>query len=294
MYCSARSSPFEEEKAGQRKTARDHHLAGYIKLSQHWFCSLQGTVNILMCFSVCMCSHLHNHIAWTNKQTTCHSCPEKRMHWACTEHAQTNNPSFIALRRGFSFRLDLRNDMHQQTNNQHCHEKHSPSVWIFKITCTNRQTTCIALRRGFSFRSSQWQLDPSPFEDYVKAMWKLHWETNPSSFLSLLCIAPPQKKPSKNRRMKQCGRAVGGNGGDFFSFLTWVGRIAVSRVDRRWSKDPRMVIMESVMLWLFPRLSRMNCALAANSSTSLNSPIPQFPPTPQNPTTITPSTQRSL
>lgn len=54
-----------------------------------------------------------------------------------------------------------------------------------------------------------------------------------------------------------------------------------------------MLIMESVMLWLFPRLSRMNCALAANSSTSLNNPIPQFPPTPQNPTTITPSTQRS-
>jgi hypothetical protein len=37
----------------------------------------------------------------------------------------------------------------------------------------------------------------------------------------------------------------------------------------------------------------MNCALAANSSTSLNSPIPQFPPTSQNPTTIKPSTQRS-
>jgi hypothetical protein len=36
MYCSARSSPpFEEEKAGQRKIPRDHHLAGYIKLSQH-------------------------------------------------------------------------------------------------------------------------------------------------------------------------------------------------------------------------------------------------------------------
>ncbi len=94
----------------------------------------------------------------------------------------------------------------------------------------------------------------------------------------------PQKKPSKNRRMKECGRMVWRNEGNFFSFLTWMGRIAVSRVDKRWSKNPRMVIMEFVMLWLFPRLSHMNCTLATNSSTLLNNPIPQFPPTPPNPT----------
>lgn len=209
MYCSARCSPpFEEEKAGQRKTPRDDHLAGYIKLSQHWFCSLQGTVNILVCFSVCMCSHLHNHIARTNKQTNKQPVIHA-LRRGCTEHAQshaqTNKPSFIDLRRGFSFSLDLHNDMHKQTNNQHCHEKHSPSIWIFIITCTNRQTTRIALRRGFSFRSSQWQLDPSPFEDYVKAMWKLHWETNPSSFPSLLCIAPPKKSRAKIEEWKNVG-----------------------------------------------------------------------------------------
>jgi len=58
---------------------------------------------------------------------------------------------------------------------------------------------------------------------------------------------------------------------------TWVGRIEVSRADNRWSKEPRMLIMESVMLWLFPMLSRINCALAANASTSLDIPISKHP-----------------
>ncbi len=58
---------------------------------------------------------------------------------------------------------------------------------------------------------------------------------------------------------------------------TWVGRIEVSRADKRWSKEPRMLIMESVMLWLFPILSRINCALAANASTSLDIPISKHP-----------------
>jgi hypothetical protein len=44
--------------------------------------------------------------------------------------------------------------------------------------------------------------------------------------------------------------------------------MAVSRVDKRLSKEPRMAIMESVMAWLFPKLSRMNCARATTESIS--------------------------
>lgn len=41
---------------------------------------------------------------------------------------------------------------------------------------------------------------------------------------------------------------------------TCVGRIAYSSVERRWSKEPKMEIIDSVMLWLLPMLSRMNYA----------------------------------
>ncbi len=40
-----------------------------------------------------------------------------------------------------------------------------------------------------------------------KRIVRSHWETNPSSFLSLLCIAPPKKaeQKSKNERMWENG-----------------------------------------------------------------------------------------
>jgi hypothetical protein len=108
-------------------------------LSQHWFCSLQGTVNILVCFSVCMCSHLHNHIA------------------------QTNNLSFMPWEENA---LSMHNHMHKQTTHHSLPwEENSPSVWTFTMTCTNRQTTSIAMRSillQFGSSQSHAQTDKQP------------------------------------------------------------------------------------------------------------------------------------
>lgn len=36
-------------------------------------------------------------------------------------------------------------------------------------------------------------------------------------------------------------------------WVTWVGRMAVSRAERRWSKEPRIETTSSVMVWLLSR-----------------------------------------
>lgn len=47
---------------------------------------------------------------------------------------------------------------------------------------------------------------------------------------------------------------------------TWVGRIAVSRAERRWSKEPRMATTWSFIIWLFWRDSLINAALSPRVS----------------------------
>jgi len=220
LLCKVFSSLWRRESWTEENSKRSspggiHQIESTLILQPSRYCQYS---RVLFCMHVFAPAQSH---CTKNKQPIIHA-----LRRGCTEHAQsyaqTNNPSFIALRRGFSFSVDLHNDMHKQTNNQHCHEKHSPSVWIFTITCTNRQTTHIALKRGFSFTSSQWQLDPSPFEDYVKAMWKLHWETNPSSFLSLLCIAPPKKSRAKIEEWKNVGEWWEGTEEISFLFFSYL------------------------------------------------------------------------
>jgi hypothetical protein len=54
-------------------------------------------------------------------------------------------------------------------------------------------------------------------------MWKLHWETNPSSFLSLLCIAPPKKSRAKIEEWMNVGEWWEGTEEISFLFLLeWV------------------------------------------------------------------------
>lgn len=52
-----------------------------------------------------------------------------------------------------------------------------------------------------------------------------------------------------------------------------MGRMADSRAERRWSKDPRMATTRSVMVWLFWRDSLMNDALSVRVSISKGTPI---------------------
>ena len=54
---------------------------------------------------------------------------------------------------------------------------------------------------------------------------------------------------------------------------TWVGRIAVSRAERRWSKEPRMATMFSVLVWLLCNESLMNAALSLRASIACGTPI---------------------
>ena len=83
---------------------------------------------------------------------------------------------------------------------------------------------------------------------------------------------------------------------EFFSFIffflvsqagerksaTWVGRMAVSRAESRWSKEPRMATMLSVIVWLFCSDSLMNTALSLRACIACGTPIyflfsPDFP-----------------
>lgn len=57
---------------------------------------------------------------------------------------------------------------------------------------------------------------------------------------------------------------------------TWVGRMAASRAERRWSKEPRMATMPSVLVWLFCRDSRTKLALCLRVSIACGVPIPQI------------------
>lgn len=54
---------------------------------------------------------------------------------------------------------------------------------------------------------------------------------------------------------------------------TWVGRMAVSREERRWSKEPRMETTLSVMVWLLSRDSLILTALSLRERDS-NPPTP--------------------
>lgn len=55
---------------------------------------------------------------------------------------------------------------------------------------------------------------------------------------------------------------------------TWVGRMAVSRAERRWSKEPKIETMLSVMDWLFTRASLICAALSLSISTPTTTPPP--------------------
>lgn len=50
---------------------------------------------------------------------------------------------------------------------------------------------------------------------------------------------------------------------------TWVGRMAVSRAERRWSKEPRIETMLSVMDWLFCSDSLIFAAFSLKLSTPI-------------------------
>jgi hypothetical protein len=49
--------------------------------------------------------------------------------------------------------------------------------------------------------------------------------------------------------------------------------MAVSRAERRWSKEPRMVTMLSVIVWLFCSDSLMNAALSLRACIACGTPI---------------------
>lgn len=54
---------------------------------------------------------------------------------------------------------------------------------------------------------------------------------------------------------------------------TCVGRMAVSRAERRWSKEPRIPTMLSVMVWLFCRDSFIRPARSVKASIAWATPI---------------------
>ena len=56
---------------------------------------------------------------------------------------------------------------------------------------------------------------------------------------------------------------------------TWVGRMAVSRAERRWSKEPRIETTLSVIVWLLCRDSLIRVAFSVSGSTPVTA-IPIF------------------
>ncbi len=206
-----RRESWTEENSKRWSPGGIHQIESTLILQPSRYCQYS---RVLFCMHVFAPAQSHCTNKQTNKQTTCHSCPEKRMHWACTItctnkqtiihwpekrillqfgpsqwHAQADKQPALPW-EAFSFDLDLHNHLHKQTNNPHCPEKRI-LVQVFAMTI-----------RSFSL----WRL----CESYVKAALGDKPIILPQS--SLHCT--PQKKPSKNRRMKECGRVVKGNGGD--------------------------------------------------------------------------------
>ena len=63
-------------------------------------------------------------------------------------------------------------------------------------------------------------------------------------------------KQTQQRRKKEKGR-------------TWVGLMAVSRAERQWSKEPRIEITLSIMVWLFWSDSLIMAALSLGESEAI-------------------------
>lgn len=84
---------------------------------------------------------------------------------------------------------------------------------------------------------------------------ELNWNENPQ-FPNFL---------RKQRKIRERGKGT----------RTWVGRMAVSRAERRWSKEPRIETTSSVMVWLFCSDSFIFAAFSLSGSTQATA-IPIF------------------